>query len=145
MESRDFPSGASGKESACQCRRCRRYGFDPWVGKILWRRKHQPIPVFFPGNFHGQRSQAGYSPCGHEESEMTEWLSMHACMDFWRINAPMNGEQSPHFLTHRIRFIRHKTSEMSLHCEAGKNLEISDVLKRAWEVGLLEVLVQLLL
>lgn len=44
---------------------------------------------------------------------------------------PMNGEQSPHFLTHRIRFIRHKTSGNVLaHCEAGKNLEISDVLKR---------------
>lgn len=57
----------------------------------------------------------------------------------------MNGEQSSRFLTHRIRFIKHKTSEMSLHCEAGKNLEISDVLKRAWEVGLLEVSVQMLL
>ena len=145
MESRDFPGGTSGKESACQCRRCRRYGFDAWVGKILWRRKCQPSTVFFPGRFHGQRSQAGYSPFGCKESDMTEWLSMHTCMDYWRIIAPMNGEQSPHFLTHRIRFIKHKTSAMSLHCEAGKNLEISDVLKRAWEVGLLEVLVYMLL
>ena len=31
-----------------QCRRCKRLGFDPWVGKILWRRKWQPTPVFFP-------------------------------------------------------------------------------------------------
>ena len=38
--------GLSGKESACQCRR---HGFDPWVGKILWRRKWQPTPVFLPG------------------------------------------------------------------------------------------------
>ena len=30
-----FPGGASGKELACQCRRCKRRGFDPWVGKIL--------------------------------------------------------------------------------------------------------------
>ena len=34
----------------------KRPGFDPWVGKILWRRKWQPTPVFLPGEFHGQRS-----------------------------------------------------------------------------------------
>ena len=44
-----FPGGASGKEFTCQCRRRRRYEFDPWVGKIPWRRKQQPIPVFLPG------------------------------------------------------------------------------------------------
>ena len=54
-----FPWWLSGKESACQCRRCR---FDLWVGKIPWRRKWQPSPVFFPGKSHRQRSLAGYSP-----------------------------------------------------------------------------------
>ena len=49
----------SGKESACQCRR---RGFDPWVGKIPWRRKGQPTPVFLPVKFHGQRILVGYSP-----------------------------------------------------------------------------------
>ena len=48
-----------GKESACQCRRCR---FDSWVGEIPWRRKWQPIPVFLPGESHGQRILEGYSP-----------------------------------------------------------------------------------
>ena len=38
---------ASCKESACQCRRCKRCGFDPWMGKIPWNRKWQPTPVFF--------------------------------------------------------------------------------------------------
>ena len=47
----------SGKESTCQCRRCR---FDPWVGKIPWRRKWQPTPVFSPGKAHGQRRLAGH-------------------------------------------------------------------------------------
>ena len=42
-------------------RRCR---FDPWVGKIPWRRKWQPNPVFFPVKSYGQRSLAGYSPWG---------------------------------------------------------------------------------
>ena len=57
-----FPGGTSGKESACQCRRCKRRGFDPWVGKIPWRRAWQPTPVFLPGKSHGQRSLVGYSP-----------------------------------------------------------------------------------
>ena len=37
---------------ACQCRSHRRYGFDPCVGKIPWRRKWKPTPVFLPGKFH---------------------------------------------------------------------------------------------
>ena len=42
-----FPGGASGKEPACQCRRCKKHGFDPWAGKIPRRRAWQPTPVFF--------------------------------------------------------------------------------------------------
>ena len=56
-------SWLNGKESACQCRRHR---FDSWVGKIPWRRKWLPTPVFLPGEFHGQRSLVGYSPWGHK-------------------------------------------------------------------------------
>ena len=51
----------SGKEFACQCRRCRRCGFHPWVGKIPWRRERQPTLVFLPGESHGQRSLGDYS------------------------------------------------------------------------------------
>ena len=58
------PGGAGGKESTCQCRRCKRHEFDPWVGKIPWSRKWQPTPVFLPGKFHGQRSLVGYSQWG---------------------------------------------------------------------------------
>ena len=43
---RGFPGSVSGKELSCQCRRNKRWEFDPWVGKILWRRKCQPIPIF---------------------------------------------------------------------------------------------------
>ena len=53
----------SGKEPACQCRRC---DFDPWVGEIPWRRKWQPSPVFLPGKSHEQRSLLGSSPWGHK-------------------------------------------------------------------------------
>ena len=52
--------------------------FNPWVGKIPWRRKWQLTPVFFPGEFHGQRSLAGYSPQGLKESDTTELLSLYA-------------------------------------------------------------------
>ena len=52
----------SGQEYACQCRRCRRCRFYPWLRKIPWRRKWQPTPVFLPGESHGQRSLVDYSP-----------------------------------------------------------------------------------
>ena len=61
-ESMGFPGSASGKEPACQCRRHKRCGFNPWVGKIPWRRKWHPTPVFLPGESLGQRSLVGYSP-----------------------------------------------------------------------------------
>jgi len=55
-----FPGG-------CLCLQCRRSRFDPWVGKIPWKRERLPIPVFLPGGFHGQRSLASYSPWVHKE------------------------------------------------------------------------------
>ena len=61
-----LPWWLSGKESACQGRRC---GFDPWVGKIPWRRKWQPTPVFLPGKSHRQRSLSGYCPWGDKRVE----------------------------------------------------------------------------
>ena len=73
-----LPTWLSGRESACQCSRLRRRGFDSWVGKISRRRKRQPSPVFLPGEFHGQRSLVGYSPRGRKELDMTKRLSTHA-------------------------------------------------------------------
>ena len=55
--------GSDGKESA-------------WnvgdLGKIPWRRKWQPTPIFLPGEFHGQRSLAGYSPLGRKLLNVTK-------------------------------------------------------------------------
>ena len=67
-----LPRWHSGKESASQRRRCKRHRFDPWVRNIPWRPKWQPTPVFLPGEFHGQRSLAGYSSWRCKESDMTE-------------------------------------------------------------------------
>ena len=50
--------------------------FEPWVRKIPRRRAWQPTRVFLPGEFHEQRSLAGYSPKGHKELDMTKRLSM---------------------------------------------------------------------
>ena len=70
IEWRGFPWWLSGREPACQCRRCR---FDPCVWKIPWRKKWQPTPIFLPGEFHGQRNLVGYSLWGCKR--VGPWLS----------------------------------------------------------------------
>ena len=56
------PGGAVGKESTCQCRRHKRYGFERWVRDVPWGRTWQPTSVLLPGKSHGQRRLVGYSP-----------------------------------------------------------------------------------
>ena len=63
------PGNLDSKESACKGRRPE---FNPWVGKLPWRREWLPIPIFLPEESHGQKSLAGYSSQGHKESDMTE-------------------------------------------------------------------------
>ena len=74
-----FPGGSGGKESACQFRRPR---FNPWVGKIPWRRKWQPTPAFLPEESHGQWSLAGYGSWGHKELDMTKQLTLYTLFSF---------------------------------------------------------------
>ena len=66
--------GFPDKESSCQYRS---HGFDPWVGKIPWRRKWHSTPVILPGKSHGQRRLAGYSPWSRKEAETTERTHTH--------------------------------------------------------------------
>ena len=68
-----FPGGLVVRESTCQCRR---YGFDPLFGKILWRRKWQPAAVFLPRKSHGQRSLVDCNPC---VTKSQTWLSTRTC------------------------------------------------------------------
>ena len=65
---KDFPGGPDSKVS---CLQCGRPGFDPWIGKILWRRKWQPTPVLLPGKSHGQRSMVGCWEPAREIPPMT--------------------------------------------------------------------------
>ena len=61
------------------CLQCGRAVFNPWVGKIPWRRRWQHTPVFLPGESHGEWSLVGYSPWGHKESDTTEQLTLMLC------------------------------------------------------------------
>ena len=63
-----FPGGSEVKASACNA--------GDWVGKIPRRRKWQPTPVFLLGESQGRRTLVGYSPWGHNESDMTERLQL---------------------------------------------------------------------
>ena len=72
------------------CLQCGRPGFDPSVGNIPWTREWLRTPVFWPGEFRGQRSLAGYRPWGCKESDMTERLSL--------------SSSSPNTLTKEIAF-----------------------------------------
>ena len=72
-----LPRWHSGKESSCQCRRCR---FDPWVRKFpLEKEMASPPPVFLPGKFHGQQSLSDCSPWGPKESSSTEQQRLSTC------------------------------------------------------------------
>ena len=81
-----FRGGASGNEPACQSRRHR---FNPCIGKIPWRRKGQPTPVFLPRKSQGQRSLMGYNPQGLKESDATE-ATKHT-----HLKAQMDGRRNP--------------------------------------------------
>ena len=66
-----FPSGTSVKTPPAHAgdKTC---GFDPWVGKVPWRRAWQPTPVFLPEESHGPGSLADYGSWGHKELDMIE-------------------------------------------------------------------------
>ena len=67
-------------QSACQCRRCKRRGFNPRVKKIPWNRKWHHTPKFLPGKFHGQRSLADHSQWDCKEPDTTEHSEQcHSC------------------------------------------------------------------
>ena len=67
-----LPRWLKGKESTCQCWSHRRHWFDPWVGKIPWRRKWQPTPVFLPGEITWTEEPGGLQRIRHD------WVHAHA-------------------------------------------------------------------
>ena len=83
-----FYWGFSGKESACQHRRCKRHRFNPWLGKIPGRRKWQPTPLFLPGEFYGWRSLAG---CSHGNGNPFQYSCLGNPMDREAWQATVHG------------------------------------------------------
>ena len=80
----ELPRWCSGKEPTCQCRRCKRYGFDPWVAKIPWRRAWQSSPASLPGESHGQESLAdcslwGRTRVGHDWDDLARTHARTYC------------------------------------------------------------------
>ena len=105
-----LPRWCRGKESACQCRRCKRCSFDPWVRKIPWRRAWKPTPVFLPRESHGQRSLEGCGPWGRKESDTTEPLNTYTykldlryCVNF-RYSAESDSDTHTHTYKYNIFF-----------------------------------------
>ena len=65
-EIRDTKGTFTAKMGSIKDRNGKDLWFNPWIGKISWRRAWQPTPVFLPGKFHGQKSLVGYSPWGRK-------------------------------------------------------------------------------
>ena len=78
MKELGFAGDSDGKELTCQCRRHKRCGLDPWVGREdPLEKEMQPAPVFLPGESHGQQSLAGYSPRGCRELKHSRTANTH--------------------------------------------------------------------
>ena len=101
-----FPCGPSGKESACQYRKPKKHGLDPWIKKILQSRKWQPTPVFLPGKYHGQRSlhsaaharglgKKNLDFAGHTQSLLHTLLQLFACFFWFSLKSFKNVELIP--------------------------------------------------
>ena len=89
-----LPQGLSGERTCLKCRRLRRGGLNPWVGKTPWRRKCQPTPEFLPGESQGQSSLVGYSPWGSQELDRTEQLNTHMVTCKTHAALPQEGQSS---------------------------------------------------
>ena len=68
----NFPGGSDGEESACNAGDMSSI---PGLGRSPWRREWQPTPIFLPGEFHGHRRLACYSPWGRKESDANKQLT----------------------------------------------------------------------
>ena len=111
-----FPGDASGKEPACQCRRHKRHGFDPWVGKVPWRKAGQPTPVFLPGESHA------HSPWGRKELDTAEatWHT-HMLLDS-QLACSARGGTGPRAQGSRIREGRRPPSHTQRTADAHRKL-----------------------
>ena len=100
-----FPMWLSGKESTC---RCRRPGFNPWVGKISWRREWQPPPGFLPGKPRGQKSLVSYSPRGCIKLDMAEPLTLSFFLKNYQDSPLCSSSSAPLFPPSSLLLFAHQ-------------------------------------
>ena len=90
---------ASGKEPACQCRRCKRRGFDPWVRKISWRRAWQPASVFLLGESHGQRAWlATVNRVAKSRTQLSDFTHTHTHQIVYICQSQSPSSSQPQYL-----------------------------------------------
>ena len=87
-----FPGGSVVK-SLPEMQETQRLGFDPWVGKIPWRRKWEPTLVFLPRESHGQGSLMGYCPWGCKELETTQQINNNRFIEYHVVSKHHVAEQ----------------------------------------------------
>ena len=121
-----LPAQLSSRESACQCRRLRRYGLDTWVRKIPWRRAWQSTPIFLLRESCRQRSLAGCSSQDHRESDMTACLSMHISFTEemvgpWDMTKGTKGKQGNWIVPRGSRFSILTWDRTESICDMDKN------------------------
>ena len=87
---RGHPRWRSGKESACQCKRCKKHGFNPWSGRSPGVGTGNPLQYPCLYKSHGQRSLVGYSPWGRRVGR--DWAHTHTHNGYRSVNPlkPMN-------------------------------------------------------
>ena len=113
-----FLGGTSRKGSSCQCWKQKRGIFDPRAGKIPWRRKWQPTPVFLPGKSQGQRSW---------------WATVHGASEHWtRLSVHVRAHTHTHTHTRT-----HGHVSINLYLQKRKWSESHSVMSDSlWPCGL---------
>ena len=123
-----------------QCRRLKRRRFNPWVGKVPWRRAWQFTPVFLPGESHGQRSLVDHSPYRHQESDTTKATEHAVCNNFtctvvfaespWNIplykDTPLNNQLEQVTSTYTTKWSRKYFTHIEIYKTITCELEFCD-------------------
>ena len=132
-----FPGDSDGKGSACNAGRPE---FDHWVRKIPWKREWHPTPLFLPGEFHGQRRLAVYSPWDCKESDTTEWLiCIHTQVQTLRLNLPFAWDTLITFFISHLAVLDLFTTVPSLvpgYASISSQPRVIDNSTEEWMVGI---------
>ena len=110
-----FPGPLVVKEPTCQCRRPERHKFSPWVGKIPWRRKWQPTPVFLPGKSHrGAQWGIVHSVTESDMTEATWHISQYRYL-YQKIRKFLNEGKNTHLKNQKKDKIKHKARRKKIN------------------------------